>query len=201
MWLIGSVLYVVSAAVTAAPIIGLCAVLLLFGYFCATFFTIVQSTAVGDGDAPEFPNITGLWDDLVWPTVQVVLVFLVSFSPFIVCSIWAGGVGSLLSNALLILGGVYFPMAMLAVVVLGYTGAMSPHIVVPGIIHAGWFYWVAVVLLLLIRQLEGLLSDVLGASMILGAIVMSIASMYVLMTSGRILGLVYRNKEDELGWL
>jgi hypothetical protein len=59
------------------------------------------------------------------------------------------------------LGGVgllYAPMAVLAVVLLGYVGALSPHIVIPSIFRAGWLYLVAVLLLIVIYGLEAILA-------------------------------------------
>lgn len=133
--------------------------------------------------------------------LQVFLVALFSFSPWLVYSIFIGGADTLIADVLLIAGVIYFPMAILAVVVLGYVGALNPLIVVPGIFRAGWLYWLAVVLLYLIQLFEGVIADIFGGSLILGILVMALVGMYGLMTNARILGLVYKEREEELGWL
>ena len=49
-----------------------------------------------------------------------------------------------LRSGIAALSCIYFPMAMMAVVVLGYFGALGPHIVIPAIIRAGGLYWLGV---------------------------------------------------------
>ncbi len=102
---------------------------------------------------------------------------------------------------LLGLGVVYFPMAMLAVVVLGYTGALSPLIVIPAIFRGGWLYWVGVLMLCVLYVGGSVIDKYLSGSLIIGTLVMSVVGSYTLMTNARILGVVYRERQDELGWL
>jgi hypothetical protein len=52
------------------------------------------------------------------------------------------------------LGFVSFPMALHAAMILGYTGAISPHTAFLSIIRGGWVYLLAIVLLLLIAHFE-----------------------------------------------
>ena len=55
--------------------------------------------------------------------------------------------------------------------------------------------------LILLYLLEILILNILGRTFIVGSLVASILGMYTLMANGRILGLIYREKEEELGWL
>jgi hypothetical protein len=103
--------------------------------------------------------------------------------------------------ALLGWGVIYFPMAILAVVVLGYTGALSSHIVIPAIFRAGLLYWLAVFLLLFLYMGQSLISSMLSGQMFIGSLVMSFIGSYALMTNARILGIIYREKQEELNWL
>jgi len=58
------------------------------------------------------------------------------------------------------------------------------------------------VLMLCLLYVAGLMiGDALSGSLIVGALVMSLVSSYTLMTNARILGVVYRERQDELGWL
>jgi hypothetical protein len=92
-------------------------------------------------------------------------------------------------------------MAMLAVVVLGYTGALSPHIVLPSIIRGGWLYWGAVLMLASLYGLSGIIDQTLEDQIVVGHLVMAVVSTYTFMTNARLLGVIYRERQDELGWL
>lgn len=197
------VLSVIAKLAGLAPLVGAIAALFLSGYFCAIYFQMIQSSAVGGKEAPEFPDTSNLFEDIMWPMLQIFVVGLVSFGPFFGYSIWAGEdhVHPVFAFGLLVLGMVYFPMAMLAVVVLGYTGALSPHIVFPAIFRGGWLYWVGVLMLCLLYLIESAISKALAGSFIAGPLVMSVVSTYVMMTNARILGVVYRERQEEFGWL
>jgi hypothetical protein len=158
---------------------------------------------VGGKEAPEFPDTSNIFEDIIWPQLQIFVIGLVSFGPVIAYSIWAGDDHNtpLISFALIGLGVVYFPMAMLAVVVLVYTGALSPHIVFPAIFRGGWLYWVGVLMLCLLYFMESIISKALAGSFIVGPLVMSIVSIYIMMTNARLLGVVYRERQEEFGWL
>jgi hypothetical protein len=183
-----------------APLIGFFAWFVLAGYFCAVYFQMVLSTATGGKEAPEFPDLSNLWEDILWPMLQVGVVLLASFSPYLLYQ-FVENPHPTLSLALFGLGVVYFPMAVLAAMILGYTGAISPHIVLPSIIRGGWVYVLAIVLLLLIAIAESVIGTMLRDSPIIHILAMSFISAYSLMTNARILGVVYRERQEQLGWL
>jgi hypothetical protein len=184
-----------------SPYFGPVAGLLLSAYLCAVYFQMIQSSATGGMEAPEFLHTTDLVQDIIWPMVQVYLVGLVSFAPWLVYSYWSGEepFKSMIGSGLIGLGVIYLPMAMLAVAVLG-TGALSPHIVIPAIFHGGWLYWVSVVLLCLLYLAESIIGSAFSRSLTY-TLVMALVGGYTLMTSARILGVVYRERQDELRWL
>lgn len=197
------VLSIVAELAGIAPLVGPIAALLLSAYFCAIYFQMIQSSATGGKEAPEFPDIANFFEDVIWPMLQVFVVALVSFGPLISYSIWAreDQFNPLIAYGLVGFGVIYFPMAMLAVVVLGYTGALSPHIVIPAIFRGGWLYWVGVFMLCLLYVAGSIIGNVLSGSLIIGTLVMSLISSYTFMTNARILGVVYRERQEELGWL
>jgi hypothetical protein len=197
------VLSVIADLAGIAPLIGLPASVLIGGYFCAIYFQLIQSSAVGGKEAPEFPETSSILEDIVWPLVQVTIVAVVSFGPLLAYSIWASdnGFNPLISWGLVFFGVIYFPMAMLAVVVLGYTGALSPHIVLPSIIRGGWLYWGAVLMLASLYGLSGIIDQTLEDQIVVGHLVMAVVSTYTFMTNARLLGVIYRERQDELGWL
>lgn len=197
------VLSVVAELASIAPLVGPIAALLLSAYFCAIYFQMIQSSATGGKEAPEFPDTANFFEDIIWPMLQIFVVSLVSFGPLLGYLIWADDdrFNPLIGYGLTGLGVIYFPMAMLAVVVLGYTGALSPHIVIPAIFRGGWLYWVGVFMLCLLYLAGSFIEETLSGSLIIGTLVMSFVGSYTLMTNARILGVVYRERQEELGWL
>ena len=197
------VLSMVADLVSIAPFVGCIASLILSGYFCATYFQIIESSASGGKEAPEFPDVANLFEDMIWPMLQIAVVIFVSFGPLLGYSFF---VEEREQNELLMLGllgwGVtYAPMAMLAVVILGYTGGLGPHIVLPAIFRSGWIYWLGVAMLVLLYAFSNAIYDALSGVLILRTLIMALVGSYILMTNARILGLIYREKQDELNWL
>lgn len=197
------VLSLVAELAGIAPLVGPIAALLLSAYFCAIYFQMIQSSATGGKEAPEFPDTANFFEDIIWPMLQIFAVGVVSFGPLIGYLFWAGEdrFNPLIGYGLMGLGVVYFPMAMLAVVVLGYTGALSPHIVIPAIFRGGWLYWFGVFMLCLLYAGGSVVEQVLSGSLLIGTLVMSLVGSYTLMTNARILGVVYRERQEEFGWL
>ena len=197
MLVIGAVLGVISDLASLAPMLGFFASILILGYFIGIYFQIIQSTATGATEAPEYPEISNVIEDLVFPVFQVIFVAFVSFIPLILMAAFTEG--TLMPG--IVLGIAYFPMAMMAVVVLGELRVVDPVFVIRSIISTGGLYWVAVASLILLYLLEIMILNILGRTFIVGSLVASILGMYTLMANGRILGLIYREKEEELGWL
>jgi hypothetical protein len=196
-------LSVIASLAQLAPFLGGIASLRIGAYFCAIFFQLIRSTAIGGKEAPEFPETSNLLDDIILPMLQVLAVSAVSFGPALLYVMLAP-VSPYKETIFLGLAGtgvIYFPMAMLSVVVLGYIGALSPHIVLPAILRAGWLYWIAVILLAAVYTAEVILGNLLKGQIILGPLVMAVVTSYTLMTNARTLGVIYREKQEELNWL
>lgn len=203
MLLFGSILSVISELVRFAPLFGGIASLVLAAYLTATYFEIIETTATGSDEAPMFPSISNAWEDLIWPLLKSIIVFLVSFAPLLIY-IYGVDVGDRqdsIAFALSGFGAIYFPMAMMAVVVLGYLGAMSPHIVFPAILRAGGLYWLAVFLFVLIFLFQGFLGGVMARIPIAGTLTMAVVGIVAMMWNGRILGVIYRERREEMGWI
>jgi hypothetical protein len=198
-----AVFSLISSIASFAPVIGAITSLILFGYMCSVYFQIIQSTAVGGKEAPEFPETSNLVDDIIWPAAQVVSVVFVSFLPLIAAGLVLrdANPSPLVIYGLTGFGILYAPMAILAVSVLGYLGAMSPHIVLPAIFRCGWLYLLGVVLLCLLYFLEGRVDAVFGKYLIFRTLVMAVVGGYVLMANGRMLGLIFRQRREELCWI
>lgn len=90
---------------------------------------------------------------------------------------------------------------MLAVVVLRYTGTLSPHVVIPVIFRAGWLYWLGVLMLAALYLAGPMIEDALEVWFIISPLVMAVVGTYTMMSNARILSVVYRERQKELGWL
>ena len=197
MLFIGAILGVISDLASLAPMLGFFASVLILGYFIGIYFQIIESTATGSTEAPEYPEISNVIEDLVYPIFKVIFVAFISFIPLILMAAFTQS-----SSTLGVVFGIaYFPMAMMAVVILGELRVVNPVFVIRSIISAGGLYWIAMASLILLYLLEILILNILGRTFIVGSLVASILGMYTLMANGRILGLIYREKEEELGWL
>ncbi|MCW1925535.1 hypothetical protein OKA05_23455 [Luteolibacter arcticus] len=199
----GTLLAVAAELVKFAPLFGGIASLILAAYLTATYFEIIETTATGSDEAPMFPNVSSMWDDLVWPFLKSVIVVIACFSPVLIY-FWAvpdDAVQPVIALCLLAFSVAYFPMAMLAVVVLGYLGAMSPHIVLPSIFRAGGLYWLAVFLVVLIVMAERFLGGLLVGSPVVGTVLLAGVGIIATMLNGRTLGIVYRERQEAMGWI
>jgi len=147
--LICVILSVIASIASFAPIFGIIAWILFTGYFCSIFYQIIRSSAIGGMEAPNFPETSNILEDVIVPMLQVILVVMVSFAPYFVYTLFISSdhPDPMISNIFFGFGVIYFPMAMLAVVILGSIRALSPHIVLPAIFHGGWIYWGGVLML------------------------------------------------------
>jgi len=182
-----------------AGILGLIAQLFLFGYMAAIYFQLISSTAVGDANAPEFPDSANLFGDILVPLLKVFLVYLISYLPVFVAHL-TGFDSTPILFFLNVFGSIYFPMAMMAVVVCGYLGAASPLVVIPAILRSGKFYLLLVGLTLVTSFTQSLLSETIASLHWSGFFFIGVAFAWMLMTNARLLGLIYREKQNELGW-
>ena len=206
--IIGGVLMMgAKLAVLGGPL-GLIAIVFLMSYFNAIFWDNIMTTAGGSEECDGFPDITDLFGDLIAPFIKTILVMILSFFPYFVWIIWGDG-NLLIDWALFFAGAAYFPMALMGLVVLGTFRAVSPHIVIPAIFRSGFTYWIAFGLLVLTQFSESyvetwltnaLPSSVLTTYVMIPAL-MCFVAIYTLMTSGRVLGLIYLKREDEIGWV
>lgn len=199
---IGAVLSIMVDIVSLAPLLGILAGIFLFGYLCAIYFQIIQSSAVGDAEAPQVPDTANLIEDILLPAAQVLGVTLLSFAPFIAASLLAGAwpAGDWIIIGTFLLGAIYAPMALLAVAVLGHMGAVHPGLVLPSVYRAGWCYAWVVTALLLLYVLLGILMSATSHLFIVSHLVAALAGIYVMMANGRLVGLIYREREEQLDW-
>ncbi len=172
------------------------------GYVFLYLQTIITSTAIGEDDMPNWPEYESWWDSAIQPYLRLLGIFAACIAPAILCLLYAGQAGRLLSIALLILGFCYAPMALLAVAMDDSLFGLNPLLIVPSIFRVPLEYLVSCLLLcVLLFVLGGLtvLTDGLHqpfVSQILGMFL----SLYFMVVVMRLLGLLYYTRKDRFGW-
>ena len=193
----------------------------VLGYLFSYMQAVIHSTAVGDNEMPALPTMTNFWEDILLPCLQLIALTLICFLPAIavgwmlVSSEDPGQLGKVFIGTL-IFGGVYFPMAFLAVAMLDSVVAANPLQVLPSIGKVPLEYLVTLVLLAILVVLRGLGDTLLPMlfprgltthsvpkmlAMFGAQSFWSLASLYLLTVSMHILGLLYVTKKEKLGWL
>jgi hypothetical protein len=197
-----------------APIYGLIAVILLTifgtGYLTAFLRRVITSTAQGDEEMPEWPEIDDFASDVFVPFAQFIGTVLFCFAPMIGLTVYAlvGSHGDSAwlgwaTTATMLFGCVYFPMAFTAVAMSDSIAGVNPMVVIPSIMRVLGPYLLTVVVLAVILLVRWLLFRFLGIVLpipFLPTIITSLIGLYLLVVEMRILGLLYRNNKDRLGW-
>lgn len=168
------------------------------GYIWVFLLRVVSSTAEGHDEIPDWPEFTGLWH---FAMQALVLWFLMALCALPAIIVWLAGVHSM--PALLgavALGLCYFPMSMLALAMGGGVGILSPLIIIPSILKVGKGYAVAVAALIGIMLIRALIERVVGGGTMVSSVVLAVVGLYFMMVQARVVGLLYRVYERELGW-
>ena len=202
----GTVFYVVLGFVAAhAAIVGLAVMLFGTGYLVSYYQRILLTSATGEAKMPDWPDFTNL-GDLVLPVLQFIGTALFSFGPLIAVSnfapldaawrLWA-------IVAAIIFGGLYFPMAFLAVTMADSLSALNPLIIVPSILKIPAEYLLMVVLTVAI-VCAGSFGELLLARLLPVPILPSLVSEFLALYLGtlemRLLGLLHWTKKEDLAW-
>ena len=198
-----------------ALIYGFFAVILLTvfgtGYLTAFLRRVINSTAVGDDEMPEWPEIDDFSSDILSPFLQLIGTVVFCFAPMIALTIYAALQGESDSAwlgwatmAAMLFGCFYFPMAFTAVAMCDSVVAVNPLVVIPSILKVFREYVLTVIVLAVILVVRWLLQRYLAHILpvpLVPTIITSLIGLYLMVVEMRILGLLYRHKKDELAWL
>lgn len=83
-------LTIAMSIVSMVPILGPIAYLCLFGYLAAYYFDIIGTSVNGDESLPEWPAVSNLAEDVIWPAMRIFGLCFISFSPTILYSLAQG---------------------------------------------------------------------------------------------------------------
>jgi hypothetical protein len=195
-------------------LIGMITRIALYGFVFLFMQNIILTTTSDENEPLCLPEMSNLFS----AALQLAGTILASFWLAIALAIAKFNDVAIPSEAILasvILGGIYFPMALLVVAMKDSSLAANPLIVVPAMLKLPLRYSVTVVLLLGVfgvRQLGNLISGGAGtvalrthnSDMFFVAVgiqaVWALLSVYLLTVTMRILGLFYNASKRTLGW-
>lgn len=162
--------------------------------------TVVRHTMQGRQGAPDWAEISSVWDVLP-PFLRLVGVMAIAFGPALALAFYVDASAWAVSLAAIV-GAIYAPMAWLAVSATGSVLGMSPHIVFPAIARVGIDYWLAVPVLPVAGSLWFTLSTVFrtAGGRLFGSLLGYAVMMIALLAIGRLVGLIYLRNEDALEW-
>jgi hypothetical protein len=198
----------------SGSIFGIIIRVALYGFVFLFMQNIILMTTSEEKATLCFPEISSLFG----AAFQLVGTVLASFWLAIgltVAKFFDVEVPSEAILASVILGGVYFPMALLVVAMKETVLAANPLVVIPAMVKVPMKYSVTVVLLLGVfgvRQLGSLVSGGVGTLALMTRdmntflvalgiqAVLALLSVYLLTVTMRILGLFYNVSKQKLGW-
>lgn len=172
------------------------------GYFTSYLRNILTSSCAGERKLPDWPEYTDFGADILSPFLQLIATVAVCFLPAFLIALFAPGdhwAWQLTGEALAV---AYFPMAFMAVANFDTVAALNPMLVAPSMWRAPKHYAAAVLVFALFyaQRLWGdaLLGLVLPKFLAVG--LSSLAGLYLLVVSMRLLGTLYHQFESEFGW-
>jgi hypothetical protein len=122
MLVIGGVLSLMISLASFFPLLGFVIAVGASGYFAAYSFKIINTTAIGQEQACDWPDFRDFWTDLIAPWLCVLAALFFSFGPsYLFIIIFDPPMH--LRIALLIIGFIHMPMAYLSVAIHQTPGA------------------------------------------------------------------------------
>jgi hypothetical protein len=199
MILIGSIFAVLLKIGSIAPVVGLMASIFAAGYFASFYFDIISATIAGENTCPDWPSLSDFWDDIVIPFIRVIGAVILSFLPLIICIFAIHRESSAFNPAIwasIAFGCLYFPMAILAIVLFGNLSGALPNIVIrcmPG-------YLLVVAVLVLVFVISNVAEAFASRLFLVGWFLSAAISLYFLMAQARLIGLLYDRHQERIGW-
>jgi len=176
------------------------------GFFISFFRRIVAGSATGEDVMPDWPDVTDFSNDILAPFLQFVGTVALSFLPAIGVFVFVPKDFAYLNQAQLAglaLGYAYFPMAFLAVSMLDSVVAANPLLVLQGILKMPWNYLLTAAVFGGVMVVKWTGDEYLPHFLpvpLVPAILSSFLGLYLLTVFMRILGLLYRDNKEKLGW-
>jgi hypothetical protein len=169
------------------------------GYLFAFMQNIVQASSQGEEKMPDWPEISGFWDDLVIPFFRFGVIWFLCLGPGIAVMLL---VSPLAGVPLLFLGLFCLPMAILTVCLADGIAGLNPIIIFSGIGKVPLPYLaICGIFLVIIALMHGsrMLLELTGIP-VLPTVISTFISLYGITVEMRLLGLLYFTNKSKLAW-
>jgi len=169
------------------------------GYLFAFMQNIVQASSQGEEKMPDWPEISGFWDDLAVPFFRFVILWLICLGPGIAVMLF---VSPMAGVPVLLLGLFCLPMAILTVCLADGIHGLNPIIIFSGIGKVPLPYLaICGIFLVIIGLMHGcrMLLDLTGIP-VLPTVISTFISLYGITVEMRLLGLLYFTNKSKLAW-
>ncbi|RYD34117.1 MAG: hypothetical protein EOP86_11745 [Verrucomicrobiaceae bacterium] len=197
---IGSMIVALLSFSSLLAVLSGIALLCFTAYLTAYYVNIVEVTILGRDEAPDWPDITDPLDEIILPFLRALGVYVFSFLPNMAVALVFHGERSLWINPLFLItlaaGAVYFPVAMLNVIVSNDILKAGPRRVLPRIIGALPFSLMMGGVYLGTVMIPALLKITMGGVPFLGSLLGAASSIYLMMALSRLAGLFHLNHPD-----
>lgn len=177
------------------PLLGFIIAVCASGYFVAYSFKIINTTAIGQDQACDWPDFQDFWSDLIAPWFCLLAATFFSFGPSYIVIIRFDP-PTHIRTALLIIGFIHMPMAYLSVAIQQTPGAAFWATTIPAIKQCLEKYVILLLILGGLTILNLLVKRALSNTPIAGWFISLFLGMYILMVNARILGLFYRENDS-----
>jgi len=177
---------------------------LLFGtgYFLSYMQRIMTTSGYGEVEMPGWPDFTEFWSDIILPMLLLAGTFFACIAPGLACLFFGSDTVKLAAIPLFVLGGFYFPMAVLAVGMTDNIFSLNPLVIIPSIAKLFLPYLVATLfmgVLYGVYKLSQIVAEFIDVP-VLSSLIVSLLSLYFGTLLMRILGILYFTNKDRLGW-
>jgi hypothetical protein len=169
------------------------------GYLFAFMQNIVQASSQGEEKMPDWPEISGFWDDLAIPFFRFGVIWFLCLGPGIAVMLFVSPLAGL---PLLLLGLFCLPMAILTVCLADGIAGLNPIIIFSGIGKVPLPYLtICGIFLVIIALMHGsrMLLELTGIP-VLPTVISTFISLYGITVEMRLLGLLYFTNKSKLAW-
>nr|MDQ3625455.1 hypothetical protein [Verrucomicrobiota bacterium] len=139
----------------------------------------------------------------ILPFFRVLGAIVLSFLPLFVCVFAIDGDSAAFAPAIwgsVAFGCLYFPMAILAIVLFGNLRGALPHLVLPALFRCMPGYLLVVIVLVLVFIASAVAAEFAGQVRFVGWLLTAAVSLYFLIVQARLIGLLYVQHQERIGW-
>lgn len=195
---LGTLFFAGATYLASFSIFGFVISFFLAGYLCCFMVKVVAASASGEDEPPEWPDFSSFMDDIIWPYVRMIAAVLCCFVPAVLPLLLLDGPNALaVALALVGLGALLLPMAILSVSLFRTVGGLSPLVIGRGVLATWRCYLIAVATMALLLAVVTAVLSIPAVGLVIGTFL----SIWLSMVEMRILGLLYRTHADRLDWI